>query len=141
MGNKGATLLRFVCEDTSFCFANCHLESGQSLDLIKKRSQQISDIFNQAFIKDRGTQQSNYSVASHQVQVFLGDLNYRIHHDDSAVKRLVKLHDLGELAQFDELQHARLYCKELKGFEEGPLTFDPTYKYNKGSDEYDSSSK
>ena len=141
MGNKGATLIRFVYEDTSFCFANCHLESGQSLDLIKKRAQQINDIFNQAFIKERGTQQANYSVASHQVQVIFGDLNYRIDLENSAVKRLVKIHDLDELAKFDEFQHASLYCKDLSHFSEGPLTFDPTYKYNKGSDDYDDSSK
>lgn len=75
------------------------------------------------------------------MQVILGDLNYRIHHEASAVKRLVKIHDLDELAKFDEFQQAPLFCKELKGFEEGPLTFDPTYKYNKGSNEYDSSNK
>ena len=28
MGNKGATLIRFFLEDTSFCFINCHLDSG-----------------------------------------------------------------------------------------------------------------
>ncbi len=55
MGNKGSTCLRFTYEDTSFCFANCHLESGHSLDLIKTRAQQASDVFNQAFIRDRGT--------------------------------------------------------------------------------------
>ncbi len=52
------------------------------------------------------------------------------------MRRLVKIHDLGELAKFDEFHQAILadgVCKELKGFEEGPLTFDPTYKYNKDS--------
>lgn len=28
MGNKGSTLIRFFYEDTSFCFMNCHLDSG-----------------------------------------------------------------------------------------------------------------
>jgi hypothetical protein len=27
-GSKGATCLRFLYEDTSFCFLNCHLDSG-----------------------------------------------------------------------------------------------------------------
>jgi synaptojanin len=38
MGNKGATLIRFNYEDTTFCFANVHLESGHSKDLIKTRA-------------------------------------------------------------------------------------------------------
>ena len=38
MGNKGATLIRFMYDDSSFCFVNCHLESGLSTDLIKKRA-------------------------------------------------------------------------------------------------------
>ena len=29
----------------------------------------------------------------------------------------------------------------LRSFEEAPITFAPTYKYNPGSDEYDSSEK
>ena len=28
VGNKGACGIRFLYEDTSFCFLNCHLESG-----------------------------------------------------------------------------------------------------------------
>ena len=38
IGNKGATLIRFNIEDTSFCFINCHLESGHSKEHIIKRS-------------------------------------------------------------------------------------------------------
>lgn len=53
------------------------------------------------------------------------------------MRRLVKLHDLDELAKFDELKQTSLQCKEIKGFEEGPLTFDPTYKYYKDSDDFD----
>ena len=32
-------------------------------------------------------------------------------------------------------------CKLLQDFQEGPLTFEPTYKYDHDSDEYDTSSK
>jgi hypothetical protein len=38
MGNKGATLIRFNLEDTSFCFINCHLDSGHNYTDIKKRA-------------------------------------------------------------------------------------------------------
>jgi hypothetical protein len=39
VGNKGATLIRFLFEDTSFCFINCHLDSGSSVLDMRKRSQ------------------------------------------------------------------------------------------------------
>lgn len=53
MGNKGATLLRFFIEDTSFCFINCHLESGKENKW--RRIEQINEIYANAFIKERGT--------------------------------------------------------------------------------------
>jgi len=65
VGNKGATLIRFLFQDTSFCFINCHLESGSNILDYKKRSQQIGEIFGNAFIKDRGTSNFNYSVFNH----------------------------------------------------------------------------
>lgn len=38
IGNKGAALIRFAYEDTTLCFINCHLESGFSESLMRKRS-------------------------------------------------------------------------------------------------------
>ena len=55
VGNKGATLIRFLCEDTSFCFINCHLDSGFTPALQKRRIQEINEIYQNAFIKERGT--------------------------------------------------------------------------------------
>ena len=45
MGNKGATLIRFLLEDTSFCFINCHLDSGATKVDARKRATQIAEIF------------------------------------------------------------------------------------------------
>jgi len=38
VGSKGATLVRFLYEDTSFCFINCHLEGGLTVESQRKRS-------------------------------------------------------------------------------------------------------
>jgi endonuclease/exonuclease/phosphatase family metal-dependent hydrolase len=89
MGNKGANLIRFTYHDTSFCFVNCHLESGFSEDLITKRAEQINAIFETAFVTQRGTTESHYSLGSHQVKILLGDFNYRIFRDYSQICRLI----------------------------------------------------
>jgi len=47
--------VRFFLEDTSFAFVNCHLESGSTRLEAKKRAQQVHEIFQNAFIKERGT--------------------------------------------------------------------------------------
>jgi len=141
MGNKGATLIRFSYENTSFCFANCHLESGFSEDLITKRAQQMDAIFETAFVTQRGTTEGHYSLGSHQVKVLLGDFNYRIFREDTQVRRLITLNDFDELFKYDEFERAKKLCVRIAEFEEGPLTFEPTYKYDHDSDIYDTSSK
>lgn len=41
----------------------------------------------------------------------------------------------------DQLSRAVLRGEVFKGFEEGPLLFPPTYKFDVGTDNYDSSAK
>lgn len=65
VGSKGATLVRFLYEDTSFCFINCHLEGGLTVENQRKRSQQIGEIFSNGFVKERGTTTQNYQVMNH----------------------------------------------------------------------------
>ena len=55
----------------------------------KKRSQQVGEIFSNAFVKDRGTSGQNYSVFNHHVKVVFGDLNYRIDMEPSTIKKLI----------------------------------------------------
>ena len=88
VGSKGATLVRFLYQDTSFCFINCY----RILDC-KKRVAQITEIFSNAFIKDRGTSNINYSVFNHQVKVVFGDLNYLIDLDNDTVRKLIASKD------------------------------------------------
>jgi len=46
-GNKGAAIIKMYIDDTSFCFINCHLESGNKSN--NQRIQNIVDIHQKAF--------------------------------------------------------------------------------------------
>jgi len=72
-----------------------------------------------------------------------GDLNYRIDHRRDAIIAAVNAGDLSSLLMHDQLLREIKFNRgcRLRGFSEGPLTFNPTYKYDKYSDEYDTSEK
>jgi hypothetical protein len=72
-----------------------------------------------------------------------GDLNYRIDLRREAVVSSVKSGDISYLLQHDQLlkEMATNPGFRLHSFTEPPITFAPTYKYNRGSDEYDTSEK
>lgn len=70
-------------------------------------------------------------------------MNYRIDHRRDAIIAAIRAGDLGSLLAHDQLlREIKLNrgCR-LRGFSEGLLTFNPTYKYDPRSDEYDSSPK
>lgn len=70
-------------------------------------------------------------------------MNYRIDHRRDAIIAAIRAGDLASLFAHDQLLReikSNRGCR-LRGFSEGPLTFNPTYKYDPRSDEYDSSSK
>lgn len=83
--------------------------------------------------------ENNLTISDHDIIFWMGDLNYRI--DDSIIIedifRAIEKNDLEILRQKDQLNIERLKNRVFQGFQEGVLTFAPTYKYQPGTDVYE----
>lgn len=135
-GNKGAVSIRFDYGNTSFCFVNAHLAAGANN--IDERRNDFESITN-------GTQFTRSKNISHHDSIFwLGDLNYRIQLTNEEVRKLLVTQPDGyidKLLKYDQLTQEINAGVVFKEFKEPTLKFRPTYKYDYGSDNYDSSEK
>lgn len=73
--------------------------------------------------------------------VWAADFNYRIDLPNDQVREYATNDELDPLAAADQLSLARDDGEVFVGYQEGALTFRPTYKYDNGTDTYDSSEK
>lgn len=151
-GNKGAIIARFLIDDTSLCFFNCHLAAGQSH--AASRNNDVTAILDtNVFPEERNPDVRVDSftgggdgtmILDHELIILNGDLNYRIDTmSRDTVVMAVKQGNLSKLLDRDQLLVARRRKPDfkLRIFEEMPITFAPTYKYDVGTDNYDSSEK
>ncbi|KAL7625538.1 hypothetical protein AAE478_004758 [Parahypoxylon ruwenzoriense] len=151
-GNKGAIIVRFMVDDTSLCFINCHLAAGQSQ--ASHRHNDIAAIMESALLpaeRDPSVRIDSYvgggdgtMVLDHELCLLNGDLNYRIDTmSRDTVVIAVKQNNLAKLLERDQLLVARRRNPtfKLRAFEEMPIEFAPTYKYDVGTDTYDTSEK
>jgi phosphatidylinositol-bisphosphatase len=72
---------------------------------------------------------------------FLGDFNYRLTIPRIQVEQFVKNEAYKQLIQYDQLKTEHNEGRVFREFNEGFINFPPTYKYDIGSDEYDTSEK
>ena len=72
-----------------------------------------------------------------------GDMNYRIDQRREAVIAAIRAGELPQLVIHDQLRKEMKFNRafRLREFCEGALDFAPTYKYDRRSDEFDSSEK
>ncbi|TFK43681.1 phosphatidylinositol phosphate phosphatase [Crucibulum laeve] len=132
-GNKGAVGIRLEYHDTSFCFLTAHLAAGHTM--IEERNADYRTIANGLhFLKGK-------TIQSHENVIWLADTNYRIDLDNSTVRSLAERNDFDSLFAADQLRQAMDLGTAFVGFEEGPLLFPPTYRYDLGTDNYDTSEK
>jgi hypothetical protein len=86
-------------------------------------------------------------ILDHEHCFLSGDLNYRIAMDRKEVLELLKRKDKAAawetLQVHDQLKRQNIINPlfKLLWFKEPTLAFDPTYKYDRGTDHYDSSEK
>ncbi|XP_032899584.1 phosphatidylinositol 4,5-bisphosphate 5-phosphatase A isoform X1 [Amblyraja radiata] len=135
-GNKGGVSARLSLCGHMICFLNCHLPAH-----MENAEQRMDD-----FESILQLQQFNGPLASgvldHDVVFWFGDLNFRIEqYDIRFVKNAIEKNKLDVLWEKDQLNIAKVIEPALNGFQEGPLSFRPTYKYDVGTNTFDTSSK
>jgi endonuclease/exonuclease/phosphatase family metal-dependent hydrolase len=152
MGNKGAVAARMRLYGKTMCAVCAHLAAGESGDAYERRIADYVEIndkvmFNACAVQVMsGGQQPMYftpplTIGSHKVIVWVGDLNFRV---KCGYKEAVEMSQRGEYAGLrgkDELMMAMAEGRAFRDFDEGVLDFAPTYKFDEGSKEYDTSSK
>ncbi|KAK7060444.1 Inositol-1,4,5-trisphosphate 5-phosphatase 1 [Paramarasmius palmivorus] len=132
-GNKGAVGIRLDYHDTNFCFLTAHLAAGHAN--VEERNADYRTITNGLhFLKGK-------TIASHENVVWLADTNYRINLDNDTVRSLAAKGDLDGLIAADQLKQVMDAGIAFEEYEEGPILFRPTYRYDVGTDNYDTSEK
>lgn len=131
---------------------NCHLAAGQSQTT--HRNNDASAILEAAILPsepnpticcDRYVGGGDGSmVLDHEICVLNGDLNYRI--ETMGRETVIKAIDAKQyhrLLERDQLLVSRRRNPgfRLRDFQESPILFAPTYKYDIGTDHYDTSEK
>lgn len=135
-GNKGAVAIRFEYGDTSFCFVNAHFSAGNS-NIDERRNDYESIVKSISFTRSK-------TIPHHDSIFWLGDLNYRIGLSNEEVRRELNARDEGyidKLLRYDQLTREINSGVIFQDFREPTLKFRPTYKFDHGTDNYDSSEK
>lgn len=134
------------------CFINCHLAAGQTHTA--HRNNDVATILEAESLpteRDPDIRASLYvgggdgtQILDHEVCILNGDLNYRIDAiPRNTVVDMIKRNEFSKLLERDQIMVSRRRVSgfRLSTFAEAPITFAPTYKYDVGTDNYDSSEK
>ncbi|KAG0175793.1 inositol polyphosphate 5-phosphatase [Apophysomyces sp. BC1021] len=132
-GNKGAVAIRMDYGDTSFCFLAAHFASGHSN--CDDRNADFHTI-NQGLSFIRGR-----TIDDHDNVIWVSDLNYRVSLSNDEARAYANEGNIQALLGADQLQREMQEGRVFPKYEEGPITFLPTYKYDNGTDIYDTSEK
>jgi len=146
-GNKGAIASRMQIYESTFCFVACHLAAHQ--ENVSRRNQDFSEVLRRIVFTEEKSQYSNLSallfanestitIPDQDLVVWLGDLNYRIDLPLEEVIRRLEAKDWVALLKHDQLNQALEKAHgAFLNFNEGKISFPPTYKCNKHEMGYD----
>ncbi|KAK2788932.1 inositol polyphosphate 5-phosphatase [Onygenales sp. PD_12] len=132
-GNKGGCAIRLECSNTRICFVTAHLAAGFTNYDERNRDYQT--------INNGLRFQRNRKIEHHDTIIWLGDFNYRIGQSDDTVRKLIQVGDFEALYDHDQLNLQMVAGLAFPYYSEGLITFPPTYKYDNGTDQYDTSEK
>ncbi|KAI1368023.1 SacI homology domain-containing protein [Xylaria arbuscula] len=132
-GNKGAVAIRMEYASSQLCFVTAHLAAGFAN--YDERNRDYATIHNGLrFQRNRG-------IDDHDTVIWMGDFNYRIGLSYERAMDLVRQQDLEKLYENDQLNLQMVAGLSFRYYSEARITFMPTYKFDVGTDRYDTSEK
>lgn len=151
-GNKGGIVVRLMYDDSSICFVNCHLAAGQNN--VSQRNKNIEVILETPFLEDSDNAKyigkgifsnggNGAMILDHEFCFFAGDMNYRINLHRPTAIQMIQDRDFARLLDADQLitKLKKDPSHRLRIFQEAKIDFLPTYKFDVGTDVYDTSEK
>ncbi|XP_054855269.1 type II inositol 1,4,5-trisphosphate 5-phosphatase [Eublepharis macularius] len=140
MGNKGGVGIRFQFHNTTVCVVNAHLAAHA--EEYERRNQEVQDICARMQFHQLEPSRPLLTIDGHDIVLWLGDLNYQLEEQDTErVKKLIQAQDFQALYRRDQLKIQMDAKVIFQDFREGEISFQPTYKYIPGSDDWDDSEK
>ncbi|XAR70597.1 Inositol-polyphosphate 5-phosphatase [Bertholletia excelsa] len=136
MGNKGSVSVSMSIFQTRLCFVCSHLTSGQKYGDEQRRNSDVHEILRRTRFSSELDVDQPESIPCHDQMFWFGDLNYRLNMLDAEVRKLVANKHWDELLNSDQLSKELRCGHVFEGWNEGPITFPPTYKYEINSDRY-----
>lgn len=131
--NKGACAVRFDYGVTSFVLITSHLAAGVGATVERYNDYQT--------IMQGLSFTRSYTIKDHDHVIWFGDLNYRVNLPSDECRRLIENGAFDEVMRQDQLSHEINAKGAFHGFREGAVKFYPTYKFDKGTSQYDSLEK
>ncbi|KAI6175329.1 Hrpf-1 [Aphelenchoides bicaudatus] len=134
-GNKGAVGISLILDSMRLAILSSHLTAGQTQAAKRKHDFQ-------KIAQDMHFNGPVRTLFDHDVVIWLGDLNSRLNtnnYDD--VIRKINQNALIGLLEIDQLRVSQQEKTAFAGFRELPITFKPTYKYDIGTNTFDTSKK
>ena len=132
IGNKGAVVVSLSVNETHLCFIGCHL--APHMEQCANRNQHYREIVSRANTRWRSFDVTN----SHHHLFWCGDLNYRVEMQRSIVLDVLQQPEADEywdlvqmLQALDQLPNEQAANNAFVGFQEGVITFRPTYRFNR----------
>lgn len=134
-GNKGGVGVSFQINETFMCFVNSHLAAH--VQEFERRNEDHDEILRRMTFS-HGLRAR--TILEHHQVFWIGDLNYRLTKtDDEGIRTFC---DYEKIFYLDQLYVQHVQDKRVfRDFQEGKIRFRPTYKYDPGTDEWDSSEK
>ncbi|KAI4791359.1 hypothetical protein KUCAC02_034049, partial [Chaenocephalus aceratus] len=132
-GNKGGVSVRLSFYGHMLCFLNCHLAAH--MNYASERVDEFEYIMDKLVFDCEKAPK----IADHKLVFWFGDLNFRIQdHGMHFVRSCIEQQNYSLLWSKDQLTMMKKKEQRLQEFDEGPLDFQPTYKFDLNSDNYDS---
>uniref|UniRef100_A0A9J7Z675 Inositol polyphosphate-5-phosphatase Ka n=1 Tax=Cyprinus carpio carpio TaxID=630221 RepID=A0A9J7Z675_CYPCA len=131
-GNKGGVSIRLSFYGHMLCFLNCHLTAH--MNYASQRVDEFEYILDAQTFDTKNTPR----ILDHKVVFWFGDLNFRIEdHGMLFVRNCITSQRYNLLWSKDQLTMMKQKEATLQKFKEGPLDFQPSYKFDLHSDNYD----
>lgn len=158
VGNKGAVAVRLKIYNDYVCFINCHLAAHPNQ--ILRRNQDLADLHKRLLFplgsrslkakKNRNESFTDFywhlkgfaGVEDCDILFWLGDFNYRVEMEGQLVRIFVQHGQIDSVLQNDQMMIQKNNSQEhLSKYSEAEITFTPSYSFDIGTNNYDSSEK